>query len=239
MPKPRSIIDALENTQNQGIALCFFVIAMLTQLDFYSNLFEKDRLLFTLIMLLMCSTFALCVLYLISARTDADLMALHLDEEAAPKKVSYGAHLAILGLAGFLGFLIVAAKWLLVFSLLYAVYTLIDMWGNWQWTQGLKSAFQARLRSPLSESERLSVEAIRDFFLENPFIPKTVILMFFSLLIFAVCVENRHVNNMYVTYAAYAAQSLILIGNEVVMFYWRRRRDILLAKAEQLGNQSA
>lgn len=119
-----------------------------------------------------------------------------------------------------------------MFSLVFAVYSAGDIWGQSLRDRQLKRGFDAA-RSLEANSDMLAARtAIENYYFERPHLHRSATVMFFSFIALSLSLAGRGSDSgaaaAGLEVAAYAAMIANIIITEIVIWRWRRHRDVLL-----------
>ncbi|PKK82320.1 MAG: hypothetical protein CVT49_14440 [candidate division Zixibacteria bacterium HGW-Zixibacteria-1] len=112
-----------------GMAITFFLAALIPSWDKYARLFTSDLVLFIESATLGLITFLLFLRYAIASHHELTMLAQYLNESTAPR-IKAKTYLVIFLLAIFFGFLISFTDNLQIYTGVYLLYILFDLWGG-------------------------------------------------------------------------------------------------------------
>jgi hypothetical protein len=143
--------------------------------------------------------------------------------------VNRQAYLAILAVAVVLGTLGYFYDKIIIFSIIFAIYNLFNMWAVWVVNQHLTETFDISKSNPtIEESSKMRIAILEEYYLRRPQIPRIVTIMFFSMTSIIFGILGALSNSPHATYFLYGAYVIMILNislSELVIWFWRQTRD--------------
>jgi hypothetical protein len=116
-----------------------------------------------------------------------------------------------------------------LFSALFSVYSLADIWGQSLRDMQLKKVFRA-VPAPSNSEDATKFEAIRDYFLDRPQMQRSATILFFSMtaLLLSMTRDRFDAYAVWAQIGAYAIMILNICLSEIIIYRWRKARDAVL-----------
>jgi hypothetical protein len=217
--KQYEILNLLWGT---GIAMMFFVASVLQSWHKFAELFAKDQLHFWLSVVVAVVSFSLFIAYAVATHHELNLMRDYLGETDAPR-IMPKTYIVVVLLALVFGALVTVSDKILLYSMILVTYNLADLWGNWQVARMLAPIIRRAEARNLDQEDRRAVETMRDFYFQNPTLPRIVTMMFFNWAAVCLAVSFHFTGLPAYRNASYALVLLTTIGGEAVIQWWRFR----------------
>ncbi|MHB8910699.1 MAG: hypothetical protein ACYDAA_17635 [Syntrophales bacterium] len=133
-----------------------------------------------------------------------------------------------------LGILAYFSNNILIFTILFVMYNLGDLWGQSMRDKGLREAFHSAKTGSANRNRHNVLRAIELYYLERPQLHRTTSIMFFSFVALILAVLSREESESFMGLwfecGAYVVVEFNIIISEVIIFRWRRARDVVLGE---------
>jgi hypothetical protein len=143
-------------------------------------------------------------------------------------------YVAMCGLAIALGMALVFVYSILFISLLMTVTFLVNYWTQWQANEHFKSALEKTQQSEIEAFHYRILSVMKDYWVHRPQLGRITTMMFFSSVSFALALRGKvqpGPSRKSWELAAYVILTLNILVGELVIAYWRVRRDQGIALA--------
>jgi hypothetical protein len=192
--------------------------------------FTPGYLVLALSAVVLAIVLGLCFKWVLAIHGELRMLKEHLAEYIEPIDGSAAVFAVMFSiLLGLLGWLTDEP---VAFSLVLAVYSAGDIWGQTLRDRQLKTAFQAAASKDPEGQLAAGRAAVESYYLGKPHIPRSATVMFFSFAASTLAFQGETATSaeaqLWWRAAAYAVIALNLVGNEVVLWRWRRERDAVL-----------
>ncbi|MEW5924032.1 MAG: hypothetical protein AB1746_08600, partial [Candidatus Zixiibacteriota bacterium] len=210
-----------------GMAITFFLAALIPSWEKYTRLFSVDFVLFLESSILGLITFILFLRYAIASHHELTMLEEYLNGSTAPR-VKAKTYLVIFLLAVFFGFLISYTDSLEIYTSVYLLYILFDLWGGWQVQVILRPLIDKRLAGNISEKDRKIIIEIEKFYFKHPVLQRIVTLMFVNWIVICLAIIAYMTTNENLSFLRNLGYILLIaniIWGEILIFLWRYKRD--------------
>lgn len=179
-------------------------------------------------MLLFIATIVLIFLWLKATSGEYQMLYDHFSEFIPP--IPGSSYPIVFGLAILGGALCYFSDNLVVYSVIFVCYTLVEIWGIWVRDSKIKVALHsARNEVPANDKRREAWIIIENYYLEKPQTQLAISGLFFSfvVLILSLSAElvERQALSSWLLSIGYGVMLLNVVINEMVYATWRRERD--------------
>jgi hypothetical protein len=200
-------------------------------LKLFPPMLTREYLIYVLENTLLITVIILILLWVFAVNGEMEMLQKYFREyiRSQPRQVSVYAILFSF-LLGVLGW---AADNIIAFSLIFAVYAVGDMWGQWLRNRQLKEALRQIAREG-SDNETLTSkrQAIERYYLERPQMERSATVMFFAFVALSLALVGNASNSIETKDWLHAAAYVIIIADvaisEIVIWRWRKIRDAVL-----------
>ncbi len=216
-----------------GLTFVFFVASTIQSWSKFLEIFEVDKLHFFLSLTLAIVCFILLIIYSIETYKELNLLNDFLDGKRA-SRVQSKTYLTVIAIAIFFGALISITHMIIVFSIVIVFYNLFDIWGGWQVDKNIRPLIESKLKEKNEQEVENIVIAIKNFYFKNPTMQRDITIMFVNWIAISFSIVFYFTSeNMYRNIAYTIIITNIIIG-EIIIYYWRRKRDKIIYKNESI-----
>jgi len=183
-------------------------------------------------LVLLATTVFLVFLYVFAVRCEMKMLKVHLTEHVpspTPQVFFFTIAFSII-----LGLLAYFSNKITVFTILFVIYNLGDLWGQAMRDKAIKAALAAAKTQPTGQTRHKVLTAIERYYVERPQVHRTTTIMFFSFVALILSILGREQSlgsiGPWLECVAYAVMVLNIVISEYVIFRWRRESDKVLGE---------
>jgi hypothetical protein len=213
------------------------------------SVFSKDRLdqlwpisvspeyLASVLGLVLLSTTVILVFrYVFAVGGEMQMLRVHLTEHVPPPP--YQVFFFTIAFSILLGFLAYFSNKIIVFTILFVIYNLGDLWGQAMRDKALKEALSTAKTRQVDQTHHQVLIAIERYYMERPQVHRTTTIMFFSFvaLVLSILSSEQRWGSIgpWLECMAYAVMVLNIVISEYVIFRWRCDRNNVLGERYSL-----
>ena len=180
-------------------------------------------------MMLLSETIFLIFLWVKATRGELQMLQTYFKNFVPPlPKSSFGLSLGISILLGTLAYL---SNTIIYYSLLFAVFKLVELWGLWIIDSELKIGLKrARDEAPINDWRRSKWDVIENYYLQKPQVQLAATVLFFSFISVILGLLNKllswHPAATWLLSFAYVILIFNIASSEYIYKKWRHKRDI-------------
>lgn len=214
---------------NWAIGIIFAVAAFILSKDILIDTLKSDVAKGILSIILLSVTGILVFLYASAVRTELDLLDEVLDSEnIRDTEISGGVLLPMLGISVFLGLLIANVTQITYYAGIAAVYSIVDMYGQSLVIRNFMIQVQQKnylINKPLIEEE---VKILFDYYVGRPLLTRIALIFFLECVVIGISIYADFSGFIIWNTVAYIIMILTFVIGEIVMYYWRKPRNLAL-----------
>ena len=218
-----------DNFKNGAYALSLAVFAAAASFNGFSDMWvlRVTPLEITIIVsqvLLFILLVVLVFRWIIATHYELDMWLTYL-EHPLTKQQMYGA---MCGISVTLGLLAAFPHRVLFVTGLFTTYSLLNHWTQWLCNDHLSHALAKTKKKSISEHERKVLEVMEHYWFKRPHLGRIATIMFFSFIAFSFALAGGFQQSplkQILQVIAYFVLILTLIGSEILIGFWRHRRD--------------
>ncbi len=134
------------------------------------------------------------------------------------------------GLSFLLGILVYLSNNIVIYSIVFAFFKLLEIWGIWVRDSQIKAAIEeARKEVPGEDESHRSLDIIENYYIKRPQVQLAITILFFSFVshilgLLSKLVQGENTSKLFLT-GAYSVMIIVILINEFVYKLWRRKRD--------------
>ena len=195
----------------------------------FSNFGASDYFLSLCQTLIISDIIILIIFWIIETAAEFQILQDYLAHAPVIKRQAYLSMIALSIVLGLLGYLY---DQILIFSIIFATYNLVNMWAVWVFNQHFKECIEdSKVDPATTEKGLVLIAALEEYYFNRPHIPRIVTMMFFSmtcvsLSVAGILLESQNKNLF--TYAAYLVMFINIAASEYTIWVWRQKRDIII-----------
>lgn len=217
--------NILVNLWSVSIGITFVFATFLQSREKYYILYQSEKTHFFFAIILLIMTFVVFFMYAIATKREMIMLKDYLNEKRVPR-LKTSVFINIFGLAIIFGFLISFSDKIFNYCIVLILLKLMDIYGDWQVLKNIKPLINKELRDGNKPKKELDVILIiNKFYFDNPTILREIIIytLYWIGLCFALAytiLEETLYQNI-----SYLIIVMSMLINEVIIQYWRMKRD--------------